>query len=83
MTRLYEFFEGDNHRFSMTRLLCFLSFPIASYVVVVMQTEGALGLYIGGYVVGYIGGKTADVFSRNRGGSDVDIDYSKPRKRTR
>lgn len=44
----------------MTRLLCFLSFFPASYVVCVKPDEGTLGWYLGAYVIGYVGGKFAD-----------------------
>lgn len=59
-----EFFEGDNTRLSMSRLLCFMSFFPASYVVVANGGEGALGWYLGAYVLGYVGGKVADVSTR-------------------
>lgn len=66
MNRWIEFFEGDNNRLSMTRLLCLLSFFPASYVVMVSQNEGTLGWYLGAYVLGYVGGKAADVFMKDR-----------------
>lgn len=66
MRRYIEFFEGDNGRLSMTRLLCFLSFFPASFVVVETLSENALGWYLGAYVVGYVGGKGADVFMKDR-----------------
>lgn len=72
-SRLPEFLEGDNQRLSMTRLLCFLSFFPASYVVIVnakeMNISEILGIYLTAYVLGYIGGKTADAFSKSRRGS--------------
>jgi len=60
MRRLVEFFEGAGNRLSMTRLLCFLSFFPASYVVILDHEADTLGWYIGGYVLGYIGGKIGD-----------------------
>lgn len=48
----------------MTRLLCFLSFFPASYVVIETSNEGTLGWYLGAYVLSYVGGKTADVFNK-------------------
>jgi hypothetical protein len=63
MSRFVEFFEAENQRLSMTRLLCFLSFFPSSYVVIFHATEGILGWYIGGYVLGYVGGKAADTFT--------------------
>ena len=58
--RWIEFFEGDNQRLSMTRLLCFLSFFPSSWVVLITRSENALGWYLGAYVIGYIGGKGFD-----------------------
>lgn len=55
--RWIEFFEGEGNRLSMSRLLCFLSFTPASYVVVSTRSEEALGWYLGAFVLGYVGGK--------------------------
>ncbi len=52
-----EFFSEADGKASMSRLLCFLSFFPASYVLIKAGTESALGLYLGAYVIGYIGGK--------------------------
>lgn len=57
--RFLEFFEGEGGILSMTRLLCFMSFFPASYVVVITKSENALGWYLGAYVLGYVGGKIA------------------------
>jgi hypothetical protein len=64
--RWIEFFEDDSKRLSMTRLLCFLSFFPASYVLLKSPTEGMLGWYLGAYVLGYVGGKGADVLIKGR-----------------
>ena len=64
--RSIEFFEGENNRLSMTRLLCYISIFPASYVVVMTKTEATLGWYLGAYVLGYVGGKTADVFGKSK-----------------
>lgn len=58
--RWIEFFEGAGNRLSMMRLTIFLSFWPASYVLIKQQTETMLGLYLGAYVAGFIGGKRAD-----------------------
>jgi len=50
----------------MTRLLCFLSFIPASYVILKEPSEGMLGWYLGAYVLGYVGGKGADVLMKGR-----------------
>jgi len=62
--RWQQFFEDDKSRYSMSRLLCFMSFFPASFVVIKNGGEGALGWYLGAYVLGYVGGKVADVTSR-------------------
>lgn len=61
LCRVCEFFQDDNGHYSMTRLLCFLSFWPASWVVVVNPGEASLGWYLGAYVLGYAGGKAVDV----------------------
>ncbi len=58
--RLPQFFEDDVGRYSMTRLLCFLSFWPASYVIVVKGNEAMLGWYLSAYVLGYVGGKVSE-----------------------
>ncbi len=64
--RWVEFFEGDDYRLSMTRLLCFMSFFPASWVVMTKGNEGILGWYLSAYVLGYVGGKCADVLGKPR-----------------
>lgn len=63
-TRWVEFFEGDDKRLSMTRLLCFMSFFPASYFVLSSDDVNALGYYVGAYVLGYVGGKLGDCINR-------------------
>lgn len=58
--RWVEFFEGEKNRLSMTRLLCFLSFFPASWVVIQDAGADTLGWYVGAYVLGYVGGKLSD-----------------------
>lgn len=62
-TRWIEFFESDTGPLSMTRLLCFLSFFPASWVVVQVQNADTLGWYLGAFVLGYVGGKATDAYS--------------------
>lgn len=64
--RWIEFFEGDDARLSMTRLLCFGSFFPASWVIVTKGNEAMLGWYLSAYVLGYVGGKVTDVLGRPR-----------------
>lgn len=61
MNTLYEFLKEGDGKPSITRLLCLLSFFPASYVLIKSGTEEALGLYLGAYVIGYIGGKHISV----------------------
>lgn len=58
--RLIEFFEGSDGRLSMTRLMIFLSFWPASYLLVTEGNEAMLGWYLGAFVGGYAAGKWAD-----------------------
>lgn len=62
--RWIEFFEGDNNRLSMSRLLMFLSFFPATYEVIMLKSETALGYFLGAYVLGYVGGKFGDGIGR-------------------
>lgn len=71
MERLAEFFEAEDGRLSMTRLLCFLSFFPASVVVLRDGTENTLAWYLGAFVLGYVGGKGADILAHRKGGSNV------------
>lgn len=62
-SRWVEFFEGDNGRLSMTRLLCFLAFGPSTYVVIKTLNPEALGWYLSAFVLGYVGGKLGDAIS--------------------
>lgn len=64
--RWEEFFEDGNGYLSMSRLLCFLSFFPATFLVVHTLSVDALGWYIGGYVIGYIGGKGVDIYNTRK-----------------
>jgi len=50
----------------MSRLLCFLSFFPASYVVIETKNSDALGWYLGAYVAGYVGGKFGEMRSNQK-----------------
>lgn len=54
---LRVFFEDDAGRLSMSRLLCFLAFWPATYVVLAAPSVDTLAVYLGAYVLGYLGGK--------------------------
>lgn len=60
--RRHEFFESDTGRLSMTRLLLFMSYWPATYVMVMQPTETIFGLFLGAFVMGYAGGKSADTW---------------------
>lgn len=58
------FFEDDNERPSMIRLLAFLSFFPASYITLNLCTETSLGIFLGVFVGQYAGGRITDVFMK-------------------
>lgn len=64
--RCIEFWEGDDGRLSMTRLTMLMAFFPATYVLVINATSlnitEILAVYLGAFVVSYVGGKTADNF---------------------
>lgn len=62
--RWLEFFEGTGNQLSMTRLLMFMSFFPATYILIVTRSIDGLLYFLGAFVVGYIGGKGADCFPR-------------------
>jgi hypothetical protein len=66
--RLLEFLEDDRDRLSLSRMLSFLSFWPASWVLLKIPTEGMLGIYLTAYGVGYLGGKGLDAMAARRGG---------------
>ena len=65
-SRWIEFFEADQGPLSMTRLLCFMSFFPATYVLLNNQGENYLGWYLGAFVGGYIGGKASDAMGKSK-----------------
>ena len=65
--RWVEFFEGDNNRLSMSRLLMFLSFPAAAYELFALNSDTTLAYFLGAYVLGYVGGKCGDAMKRGQG----------------
>lgn len=66
-----QFFQDENGRLSMSRLLCFMSIFPASYTMVHINTSDALGWYVGAYVLGYVGGKGAEILKSNKEREDV------------
>jgi hypothetical protein len=60
--RFVEFFEGNGRRLSMSRLLVFLAFWPSAWVMLKNPSEAMVGLFLGAFVVNYLGGKSADIF---------------------
>lgn len=61
MKKLAEFFQDKDNCLSMSRLLAFMSFFPATYVI---WHHGAdLRWYVGAYATAYVGGKVADAFN--------------------
>lgn len=56
----------------MSRLLCFMSFFPASYVFVIRQTDDMMLYFLGAFVLGYVGGKGADVYAQRKAAQNVD-----------
>lgn len=54
------FFTDGKESPSMSRLLCFLSFFPATYELIRINSENAMGWYLGAYVLGYVGGKLSE-----------------------
>ncbi len=75
MGRVIEFFVGENNLLSMTRLLCFMSWFPATYVVVKSESENILGWYLGSFVGGFVGGKLSECI-KSRRGADADSNAS-------
>lgn len=69
--RWIEFFEGEKNRLSMSRLMMFLSFFPATYVVIKDAGEATLGWFVSAYVLGFVGGKGMDALGgKNANNSD-------------
>lgn len=64
MKRWIELLEGENNRLSMYRLMQFLAYPPASYVLISIHTTEALAVYLGAFVVNTIGNKYIDTKGR-------------------
>lgn len=70
MGRVTEFFEGGaRDRLSMGRLTVFMAFWPATYVLIKTPTDTMMGLYLGAFVLSYLGGKSADIFM---GGKELE-----------
>lgn len=64
MSIVAEFFESDEGRGSMTRLLMFLAFWPATYILYINRNSQSIpelvAYYLGAFALGYIGGKFSD-----------------------
>jgi hypothetical protein len=84
--RWIELFEGNGRRLSMSRLLVFLAFWPSAWITLENPTEAMMGLFLGAFVVNYLGGKSADIFmgpekleaANDYSGEPDDITPSKP-----
>lgn len=74
--RLIELFEDVNGVLSLTRLLMFMSWIPATIVLVRTKQENVeaiFGMYVGAFVLGYLGGKGWETLGpRNNGGQIVE-----------
>lgn len=57
---MWEFFENEKGGLSMQRLLQFLAFLPATWLVLLIGTEAALGIYLGAFVLNTLGNKFFD-----------------------
>ena len=62
-----SFFMDGKNGFSMSRLLCFMSFFPASYELIRLNSSDALGWYLGAYALGYVGGKFGEAMKKDGG----------------
>lgn len=56
-SRVLEFLQDGSGQFSMSRLLCLLSFFPAAYMVVTTRDISFFGAFLAAYTAGYVGGK--------------------------
>ena len=61
-----QFFEDDKGILSMSRLLCFLAFFPASFVVVTTRDPAVFSWYLWSYVASYVAGKGFDMVPKLR-----------------
>lgn len=74
IARLLELFEDSNGLLSMTRTLMFMSWVPATIVLVnttADHIETVFGIYVGAYVLGYMGGKGWEVYGNRTGGGSI------------
>lgn len=81
---IVQFFQDSDGQSSMTRLICFLSFFVATDIIRSIKDDNAkvnaLGVYLGAFVLQYVGGKGAEAW-RSRGFADApNINVNNPEK---
>lgn len=69
--RTLEFFEGIDHKLSMTSLLKFAAFFPASVITYTIHTETALAVFLTAYVVDSGVSKIADVMKNKKSSPSV------------
>jgi len=72
MSRWLEFWEGENNRLSMARLLNFMAWFPATLVLIYVKTSEALGIYLGAFVLNSVGGKFAEKIGARKNAVVVD-----------
>lgn len=66
LTRWAEFFEGENRRLSMARLLTFASWIPSTAILIYIRTVEALSIYLGAFVLNSVANKAIDVQGRKK-----------------
>lgn len=70
MSRFLEFFEGGGRdRLSMARLLMFMAFFPAARALEKNPSTEMVAVFLGAFVISYVGGKSADIFM---GGKELE-----------
>ncbi len=67
--RFIEFFEANSGRLSITRKLCYMSWWVSSGILIYNANNAEvlkelMPWYLGSFVLGYVGGKTTDIFMK-------------------
>jgi hypothetical protein len=82
--RLWEFFEDDSTRLSMSRLTVFGAFWVASYIVILNAKSATIGdllsWYLSAFVLGYLGGKGFDMMSSRGPNPAANVQINQPEK---
>lgn len=77
LKKFWQFFEADDGRMSMTRLLCFLAFWPSSYKLILIDSKDvadAFMWYLGAFVLGYVGGKFADAKAAAGAPTNINVE---------